>query len=139
MLEATSPALAPVRGTADGESSQHDYDQADYPLLYCAQCRIAHALFNYGIAFKCDRRYTPDVTVSGGVEIIVLPTEESVLLLAQATWRRLDGRELLPLVRAGVTFKDGLRVERDHLPEGKVTKVKSRKKTTQDQPGKVAA
>jgi len=28
------------------------YDQAKYPPLYDVECRIAHALFNYGIAFK---------------------------------------------------------------------------------------
>jgi len=36
-----------------------------------------------------------------------------LLLLAERSWRRLDGNELLPLVRAGVNFKDGVRVERN--------------------------
>src|SRR5512146_490691 len=34
-----------------------------------------------------------------------------LLLLAEPSWRRLDGHELLPLVRAGVRFADGVRVE----------------------------
>ena len=36
-----------------------------------------------------------------------------LLLLAERSWRRLDGHELLPLVRAGMQFKDGVRVERE--------------------------
>jgi hypothetical protein len=36
-----------------------------------------------------------------------------LLLTAERTWRRLDGHELMPLVRAGVRFQDGVRVERD--------------------------
>ena len=37
-----------------------------------------------------------------------------LLLLAERSWRRLDGHELLPLVRAGVQFRDGVRVEREN-------------------------
>ena len=32
--------------------------------------------------------------------------------VAQRHWRRLDSAELIPLVRAGVRFVDGVRVER---------------------------
>src|SRR2546421_5443679 len=28
------------------------YPERDYPKLYIAECRVAHALFNYGIAFQ---------------------------------------------------------------------------------------
>jgi hypothetical protein len=28
--------------------------------------------------------------------------------MAQARWRRLDGAHLIPLVRAGITFVDGV-------------------------------
>ncbi len=31
-----------------------------------------------------------------------------LLDMAQARWRRLDGAHLLPLVRAGITFVDGV-------------------------------
>ena len=37
-----------------------------------------------------------------------------LLDMAQKRWRRLDGRHLLPLVRAGVKFVDGVRREADH-------------------------
>ena len=39
-----------------------------------------------------------------------------LLDLAEKRWRCLDGRHLLPLVRAGVTFVDGLRQDRTTNP-----------------------
>jgi hypothetical protein len=39
-----------------------------------------------------------------------------LLEMAQLRWRRLNGAALLPLVRVGVPFKDGLRVEREDQP-----------------------
>jgi transposase-like protein len=36
-----------------------------------------------------------------------------LLKMAEERWRRLNGAELLPLLRAGVPFKDGERVERE--------------------------
>lgn len=41
---------------------------------------------------------------------------DGVQLAAERTWRRLDGHEKLPLVRAGVRFRDGARAERDDAP-----------------------
>src|SRR5215475_4387511 len=38
-----------------------------------------------------------------------------LLEMAQARWRRLDGAHLLPLVRAGITFVDGL----EHVTTGR--------------------
>jgi hypothetical protein len=43
-----------------------------------------------------------------------------LLDMAQTRWRRLDGAHLLPLVRAGVGFVDGVQ------PEGKASKSKAR-------------
>ena len=37
-----------------------------------------------------------------------------LLEMAQQRWRRLNGAHLLPLVRAGVTFIDGVRQERSN-------------------------
>jgi len=34
-----------------------------------------------------------------------------LLDMAQARWRRLDGASLLPLVRAGIVFVDGVQQE----------------------------
>jgi hypothetical protein len=36
-----------------------------------------------------------------------------LMKVAEATWRRLDGQQFLPLVRAGVRFVDGIQEERD--------------------------
>lgn len=36
-----------------------------------------------------------------------------LLLAAAKTWRKLDGHDLLPLVRAGVKFVDDVRVEQE--------------------------
>jgi putative transposase len=40
-----------------------------------------------------------------------------LLRMAEERWRRLDGAELLPLVRAGVSFTDGVQAERDDQTE----------------------
>jgi transposase-like protein len=40
-----------------------------------------------------------------------------LLEMAQQRWRRLNGSELLPLVREGAKFVDGIRVERETNPE----------------------
>jgi putative transposase len=53
------------------------------------------------------------VTKGAGSRAAGLAMAYRLLLLAERSWRRLDGQELLPMVRAGVTFKDGVRVERD--------------------------
>jgi transposase-like protein len=46
-----------------------------------------------------------------------------LMQVAQRTWRRIDSPELVPQVRAGVRFRDGVRVERKDHPKPK----KSRK------------
>ena len=107
----------------------------DFPAEHWKHLRTTNPIESTFATVKLRQR----VTKGAGSRRAGLAMAFRLLLLAQAAWRRLDGRELLPLVRAGVTFKDGVRVERDHLPKGKVTTVKSRRKRTKDQPGKVAA
>jgi putative transposase len=53
------------------------------------------------------------VTKGAGSRGAGLAMAHRLLLLAEHSWRRLDGHHLLPLVRAGVRFKDGARIERD--------------------------
>ncbi len=44
-----------------------------------------------------------------------------LLDMAEQRWRRLNGSHLLPLVRAGVRFEDGLQIEREtHEQEERV-------------------
>ena len=56
------------------------------------------------------------VTKGAGSRSAGLAMAYKLLLTAERTWRRLDGHELMPLVRAGVLFQDGVRVERDDAP-----------------------
>jgi putative transposase len=51
------------------------------------------------------------VTKGAGSRTASLVMAFKLLLAAQGHWRRLDGAALLPLVRAGVSFKDGKQVE----------------------------
>lgn len=53
------------------------------------------------------------VTKGAGSRAAGLTMTFKLLMVAQETWRRIDGQELVPLVRAGVPFVDGKRVERD--------------------------
>jgi len=52
------------------------------------------------------------VTKGAGSRTKGLLMAYKLLDMAQARWRRLDGAHLLPLVRAGVTFTNGVQVER---------------------------
>jgi putative transposase len=53
------------------------------------------------------------VTKGAGSRTKGLTMAFKLLLMAQERWRKLNGAELLPLVRAGVRFEDGLRIERE--------------------------
>jgi transposase-like protein len=56
------------------------------------------------------------VTKGAGSRMRGLVFAYKLLDMAQARWRKLDGAALLPLVRAGVEFKDGVQVERQDPP-----------------------
>jgi putative transposase len=53
------------------------------------------------------------VTKGAGSRTKGLTMAFKLLLMAQERWRKLNGAEFLPLVRAGVRFEDGIRVERE--------------------------
>ncbi len=53
------------------------------------------------------------VTKGAGSRTKGLAMAFKLLAMAQARWRKLNGFELLPLVRAGVNFVDGIQQERD--------------------------
>jgi putative transposase len=54
------------------------------------------------------------VTKGAGSRRAGLAMTFKLLKVAEETWRHIDGQELVPLVRAGVRFVDGKRVERDN-------------------------
>ena len=60
------------------------------------------------------------VTKGAGSRTKGLLMAYKLLDMAQARWRRLDGASLLPLVRAGIAFVDGVQ------PEGKASKSKAK-------------
>jgi transposase-like protein len=53
------------------------------------------------------------VTKGAGSRVAGLTMAFKLMQAAQDSWRALDGPTLLPLVRAGVLFKDGAQVERE--------------------------
>jgi transposase-like protein len=77
------------------------------------------------------------VTKGAGSRKAGLAMAYRLLLLAEANWRRLNGHQLLPLVRSGVQFVDGVRIERDDV-SSKANAIKL-KKNTKTHPNKVAA
>jgi hypothetical protein len=56
-------------------------------------------------------RLREGVTKGAGSRTAGLVMAFKLLQAAQGHWRKLDGAELVPLVQAGVVFKDGARVE----------------------------
>jgi hypothetical protein len=56
-----------------------------------------------------------------------------LLLAAERSWRKLDSPELVPLVRAGVIFLDGVRVEREDAETLKQGPKTRRTKTKKDE------
>jgi hypothetical protein len=57
------------------------------------------------------------VTKGAGNRAKALTMAFKLLDMAQGRWRRLDGSHLLPLVRAGTKFVDGIQVEREDQQE----------------------
>jgi transposase-like protein len=57
-------------------------------------------------------RLREDVTRGAGSRTAGLVMAFKLLQVAEGHWRRLDGAELVPLVRAGVRFEDGVQSER---------------------------
>ena len=60
------------------------------------------------------------VTKGAGSRTKGLLMAYKLLAMAQSRWRRLNGAHLLPLVRAGGGFRDGIQ------QEGKVNRTKSK-------------
>jgi len=52
------------------------------------------------------------VTKGAGSRAKALTMAFKLLMLAQERWRKLNGLHLLPLVRAGISFADGVQIER---------------------------
>ncbi len=79
------------------------------------------------------------VTKGPGSRTAGLAMVFKLLLTAEKTWRKLNGHELVSLVRAGVKFVDGVRVERELAGATRPTSAKVKTKTNRDHDEKVAA
>lgn len=92
----------------------------DFPAAHWKHIRTTNPIEPTFATVKLRTR----LTKGAGSRAAGLTMAFKLLHAAQSTWRRLDAHALLPLVRAGVRFKDGLQVERGELsPEKKAGKV----------------
>jgi transposase-like protein len=82
----------------------------DFPAEHWKHLRTTNPIESAFSTVKLRSR----VTRGAGSRAAGLTMTYKLLKAAEATWRRLDGQELIPLVRAGVTFVDGKRQERNN-------------------------
>jgi len=85
----------------------------DYPAEHWKHIRTTNPIESTFATVRLRQR----VTKGAGSRQKGLTMAYKLLDMAQAHWRRIDGSALVPLVRAGVEFKDGIRVERPPEPE----------------------
>jgi transposase-like protein len=81
----------------------------DFPAEHWKHLRTTNAVESPFATVRLRQR----VTKGAGSRTKGLLMAFKLLDMAQLRWRRLNGSELLPLVRAGVTFVDGVQQERD--------------------------
>jgi transposase-like protein len=86
----------------------------DFPAEHWLHVRTSNPIESAFSTVRLRQR----VTKGAGSRRRGLTMAFKLLEMAQQRWRRLNSSELLPLVRAGVRFRDGTRVERiDQSPE----------------------
>jgi transposase-like protein len=81
----------------------------DFPAEHWKHVRTSNAIESPFATVRLRQR----ATKGSGSRTKALLMAFKLLDMAQARWRKLNGAELLPLVRAGVNFVDGLRQERE--------------------------
>ncbi len=94
----------------------------DFPAEHWVHIRTSNPIESAFSTVRLRQR----ITKGAGSRRRGLTMAFKLLEMAQQRWRRLNGSELLPLVRAGVPFRDGVRVERGD-------------QTAPEQPAEVAA
>ena len=88
----------------------------DFPTEHWKHLRTSNVIESPFATVRLRQR----VTKGAGSHMKGLLMGYKLLDMAQARWRRIDGAHLLPLVRAGIVFVDGVQ------PEGKASKPKAR-------------
>ena len=97
----------------------------DFPAEHWKHLRTTNPIESTFATVKLRQR----VTKGAGSRKAGLAMAYRLLLLAETTWRRLNAHPLLPLVRAGVLFEDGVRTERDDVAPKSPPLKKSQRKT----------
>ena len=82
----------------------------DFPAQHWQHIRTSNPIESAFSTLRLRQR----VTKGAGSRDKALTMAFKLLDMAQQRWRRITAAELLPLVRAGVVFKDGLQVEREN-------------------------
>ncbi len=103
--------------------------QFDFPAEHWIHLRTTNPIESTFATVKLRQR----VTKGAGSRAAGLAMAFKLLLAAERTWRRLNGQELLPLVAAGVAFRDGVRIERDDTSNSKPNIKKGRTKKTDNE------
>jgi transposase-like protein len=129
--EAKYPKAAKALSTETDKLMTH----FDFPAEHWTHLRTTNPIESTFATDKLRQR----VTKGAGSRNAGLAMAFQLLLLAQKSWRRLNGREWLPLVREGATFKDGIRIERAETLENSAKSVRQRGMRGVDQIEKVAA
>lgn len=106
------------------ESLTRDQDKLltffDFPAEHWVHVRTSNPIESAFSTVRLRQR----VTKGAGSRRRGLTMAFKLLEMAQQRWRRLNASELLPLVRAGIPFKDGVRVEReDQTPEEQTAEI----------------
>jgi len=81
----------------------------DFPAEHWKHLRTTNPLESTFATVKLRTR----VTKGAGSRVAGLTMAFKLVQSAEKHWRRLDGHELIPLVRAGTKFEDGKQVERE--------------------------
>lgn len=99
----------------------------DFPAEHWQHLRTTNPIEATFATVKLRQR----VTKGAGSRAAGLAMAFKLMLAAERSWRRLNGAELLPLVRAGVPFRDGVRVEREEVAPKEVKSQRRTKKIQQ--------
>ena len=80
----------------------------DFPAEHWRHIRTTNPIESSFATVRLRQR----VTKGAGSRTKGLTMAWKLLDMAQARWRRLNGSHLLPLVRAGIVFVNGIKIER---------------------------
>src|SRR5213593_3935481 len=87
----------------------------DFPAEHCLHIRTTNPVESAFATVRLRQR----VTKGAGSRTKGLTMAFKLLAMAEQRWRRVNGAHLLPLVRAGVRFVDGVQVERQEEKDRK--------------------